>query len=87
MVSDELKKHKFIVLGAEHYNPLGIVRSLGEEGIKPIVVTRKSKLKITSSSKYCGEIYHVNSNEEGYDLIVKKFAGGGYKGKAICTGI
>lgn len=77
MVSEELKKHKFIVLGAEHYNPLGIVRSLGEEGIKPIVVTLNSKLKVTSSSKYCGEIYHVNSTEEGYDLIVKKFAGGG----------
>ena len=76
MISEELKKHKFIVLGAEHYNPLGIVRSLGEEGITPIVVTLNSKLKVTSSSRYCGEIYHVNSNEEGYDLIVKKFAGG-----------
>ena len=82
----ELKKHKFIVFGAEHYNPLGIVRSLGEEGIKPIVVTLNSKLKVTSSSKYCGEIYHVNTREEGYDLIVNNF-GGGYRAKAIYTGI
>lgn len=81
LISKELTKHKFIVLGAEHYNPLGIVRSLGEEGIKPVVVTLNSKLKVTSSSKYCGEIYHVDSNEEGYDLIVKKFAGGGIKEK------
>lgn len=81
MVSDELCKHKFIVLGGEHYNPLGIVRSLGEEGIKPIVVTLNSKLKVTSSSKYCGEIFHVNSTEEGYDLILKKFAGGGIEEK------
>jgi D-aspartate ligase len=81
LISEELKNHKFIVLGAEHYNPLGIVRSLGEEGITPIVVTRNSKLKVTSSSRYCGEIYHVNSNEEGYDLIVKKFAGVGIEQK------
>ena len=50
MISEELKKYKFIVLGAEHYNSLGIVRSLGEERIKPIVVNLNSKFKVTSSS-------------------------------------
>lgn len=81
MVSEDLKKHKFIVLGAEHYNSLGIVRSLGEESIKPIVVMLNSKLKVTSSSRYCDEIYYVNSMEEGYDLIIKKFTGGDIKEK------
>lgn len=76
MINSELFKHDFIVLGGEHYNPLGIVRSLGEEGIRPIVVTLNSKLKVTSSSKYCGEIYHVNSTEEGYELIIEKFGNG-----------
>lgn len=30
-----LKKHEFIVIGFEHYNPLGVIRSLGENGIRP----------------------------------------------------
>ena len=28
-----LKRHEFIVCGEEHYNPLGVIRSLGEYGI------------------------------------------------------
>lgn len=66
-------KNLFIVVGAEHYNPLGMVRSLGENGIRPIVVVYDAKVKITSSSKYCGEIYHVRNVAEGYDLILKKW--------------
>ena len=38
MSQSNLRNHKFIVLCEDHYNPLGIVRSLGEEGIKPFVV-------------------------------------------------
>ena len=38
MMDKELLKHKFIVFGGDHYNPLGIVRSLGEAGVKPIVI-------------------------------------------------
>lgn len=71
MISTELRKHQFIVLGAEHYNSLGIVRSLGEEGIKPIVITINTKLKITSASKYCGEIYHVDTLEQAVDMILR----------------
>lgn len=34
----ELNNHPFVVLGQEHYNPLGIVRTLGESGIRPTVI-------------------------------------------------
>lgn len=74
LAMSELKKYRFIVVGSEHYNPLGIVRSLGENGIKSIVVMLKSKQKIVSSSKYCGEIHYVDTLEEGYDYIVKNFS-------------
>lgn len=32
---EKLRQHPFVVLGQEHYNPLGIVRTLGENGIHP----------------------------------------------------
>lgn len=35
---EELKRHPFVILGQEHYNPLGIVRTLGENGIRPTVI-------------------------------------------------
>ena len=35
----DLKEYTFIVFGeVYHYNPLGVVRSLGEEGICPILI-------------------------------------------------
>lgn len=38
----ELYSHKHIVLCYEHYTPLGVVRSLGEFGIKPIEIIIKN---------------------------------------------
>lgn len=35
-------EREFIVLCGEHYNPLGIIRSLGEAGIKPIAIVKKN---------------------------------------------
>ena len=37
-IEKRILDHKFILLVVDHYNPLGIVRSLGEEGIIPIVI-------------------------------------------------
>lgn len=70
---DLIKKHLHIVFGAEHYNPLGVVRSLGENGIKPICIVVKSNRPITSKSKYIEKLALVNSIEEGYDLLIKKY--------------
>lgn len=68
---EELKKYKHIIFGAEHYNPLGIVRSLGENGIKPIGVIISSKRKLTSKSKYFSRVYIIDSIEEGYKKILE----------------
>lgn len=66
-------KNKCIIFGNEHHNSLGQVRSLGEHGIRPIVVMLKSKVKITSASKYVSEKYFVSSIDEGYKFILKKW--------------
>lgn len=71
----ELKKHKFIVFCSDHYNPLGIVRSLGEKGIKPIVVLNIEKVKpyLIVKSKYPSIIHEVNSAEEGLEFIIEHY--------------
>lgn len=37
-ISKDVFKHKHICLVEDHTNPLSIIRSLGEEGIEPIVL-------------------------------------------------
>lgn len=70
---DELKKHIFIVIGEEHYTPLGVIRSLGENGIKPIFIVLKQNMKIASLSKYIDELYEVDSYLEAIALLKDKF--------------
>lgn len=74
MSNEELKKYLFIVPCAEHYNPLGIVRSLGEEGIRPIVVVLRHNQIVTSASRYIKQVYYVDNVSEGYNLIMSKWA-------------
>lgn len=72
-------ERKYIVFSEEHYNPLGLIRSLGENGIKPILIILRKKIKLTSKSKYISELYLVDDIESGYKLLLEKF--GNYKKK------
>ena len=58
-------KHKFIVFAIDHFNSLGIIRSLGEKGINPIVVLYGEKSKLVQKSKYINFIhmYFKNIND------------------------
>ena len=72
-MNDNIRNHKHIVFGAEHYNPLGIVRSLGEAGIPSIGIIVKNERKITSKSKYLKTIHFVNDIEEGYKVLMNTY--------------
>ena len=55
----EVKNHEVIIFALDHYNPLGLVRSFGEEGIHSIVVAQKSRTDISRYSKYTKEYIAV----------------------------
>ena len=73
-----LKKHKFVVFCGDHYNPLGVVRSLGEEGLNPevILVVGSHKPYLIPSSKYVRNerVKIVHSVSEGYDILISDYA-------------
>lgn len=69
---NQLSNHKFIVLAVEHYNTLGLIRSIGG-GVKPIFIAIKGRTTVASRSKYIKECYKVSSGEEGYNLLLEKF--------------
>ena len=66
--------HKHICLVGDHYNPLGIIRSLGEEGIRPIVLLCDEHPKLVQHSKYIGELYRFKTIEEGYQYMVDHYS-------------
>ena len=64
---------EFIVFGQEHYNPLGIIRSLGEKKIKPVAIIIKNTYRITSKSRYIKKLYFVDNVDEGIQLIKSNY--------------
>ena len=70
---DSYKNHLVIVFAIDHYNPLGVIRSLGQNGINPIYIAIKHKVELGTKSKYVSKVYKVASVEEGYDLLISKY--------------
>lgn len=67
-------KNKVIVFGCNHQNMLGLVRSLGEKGIRPYCVCLKSGDGLVFRSKYPAECHFVESPQEGLDFIINSYS-------------
>lgn len=75
-IDKELRKHKFVIFGSDHYNTLGAVRSLGEVGIRPDVILHphySDTPHLTNNSKYVGKVYIVDSVEKGYECLMENY--------------
>lgn len=70
---DNIRNHKFIVFCCDHYNPLGIVRSLGEEGISPIVILVADHPLMINHSRYVSRLHCVKTKEDGYKILVNEY--------------
>lgn len=68
-----IEDRKHIVIGMEHYNPLGLIRSLGEEGIEPIYIAIKHKSEVASKSKYVARVHHVDDIDSAYKVLVSEY--------------
>lgn len=68
-----LSNHKFIVFALDHYNPLGIIRTLGENGIAPIYIAVKHRIDLGVKSKYVSRVHKVDSVEEGYRILIEEY--------------
>lgn len=75
----EIFKHKHILLVEDHTNPLGIVRSLGEEGIRPIVLLCSKNPILVNKSKYVGELHQFDNIEDGYEYLVTHYGNEEFK--------
>ncbi len=71
-IMSNIKDHKFIIFAIEGFNTLGVVRALGDAGIKSyLVLTDRSYL--THHSKYVIETHLAGSLEAGLNYILSRF--------------
>ena len=72
-MKDSYKGHLVIVFALENYNPLGHLRSLGENGIYPVYISVKRRGDVAALSKYISILHKVDSVEDGYKLLMDKY--------------
>lgn len=77
-------KNKVIVIAVEHYNTLGLIRSLGEAGYNPIYIAIAGKAKVASTSKYVSKCHYVENEVEAYDILINEYANGSEKAFVLC---
>ena len=66
----EVLSHNHIVLCGDNLNALSIVRSLGEVGIKPIVILLKGNpIQLVAKSRYVGKMHTSSSFDESLDVL------------------
>lgn len=53
-----------VVIAIDHYNALGVIRSLGESGIPVALVLTSLDKTYIEKSKYVSEVYRIKQNEE-----------------------
>lgn len=70
----EADMNKVIVIGHDAVNALGLVQSLGREGLYVIAILEDETSFLIKSSKHIGEIHFVNELKDVPDLLLYKFA-------------
>lgn len=53
-----------VVIAIDHYNALGVIRSLGESGIPVALVLTSLEKTYVEKSRYVSEVYRIKQNEE-----------------------
>lgn len=78
-MNNSYKNHICIVFAQEHYNPLGLIRCLGENGIYPVYISVKRRGEVATKSKYISELHRVDSVPEGLKLLIEKYGSFDYE--------
>lgn len=69
-----VKDHEIIVFSMEHYNPLGLIRTLGRYGYSPIYIAIKGRGVASSKSKYIKHTHYVDTLEGGYQVLLEHYS-------------
>lgn len=66
-------ENKFIIFCPDHFNPLGVIRSLGEVGIRPFVILYGHPSILVKYSKYIEEMHWSATIADGFKYLQERF--------------
>lgn len=68
-------KNKVIIIGINHFNTLGLIRTFGLNGIKPyvILINSRNSNNYCSKSKFVEKSYIVKSDDEALKILLHNF--------------
>lgn len=71
-----METSKVVVFGENHHNTLGLIRSLGEAGMRPYLVLVKSNVlyPFVAKSRYIKKAWVVDNVHDGLDIILNSFS-------------
>lgn len=64
-----MKNNRVIILGDDHHNTLGVIRSFGEKGIRTDVVINYTKHSFVRYSRYIRSFHTIHSEEDVHSCI------------------
>lgn len=72
----DILKHKYVIFGGDGINAIGVVRSLGEAGIKPYVIRLHPTEHIppVETSKYVVKAWLAKTPQEVLDILMENFS-------------
>ena len=72
-----VQNHLFIVITGDNGNALGIIRALGEAGVKPILIylIEATRHPMLIHSRYLTVVHKVQSYEEGLEILLENARG------------
>lgn len=77
--------NKVIVIGGDHHNTLGVIRSLGERGLRSnLILVTPFKLTYVNYSKYINRNWKINRDDKIVDLLLNEYMAEQEKPVVIC---
>lgn len=69
-----MNKNKVVVIGSSHHNTLGVIRSLGEKGLRPYLLLRGAQdAKGVHKSRYIEKWWLCHTDSECLNILLREF--------------
>ena len=85
LLDKSLRERKHIVFCRDHYNPLNVIRSLGERGLRTYVILMCENPIMINHCRYPQELHIVSSYEDGYNILIGKYGNEQIKPFIYCS--
>lgn len=75
-MAEGINRPAVIIIGGNHHNPLGVVRSFGVNGIRPygIIVTGQNKSSFVTKSRYWKKTWLASTDDDAIELMKTNFS-------------